>query len=65
VRIVTANVVGGGCSNGGGGIQQIMLRARSVIDDRGDVLKFADFLGRCLALDPGRRIDVAEAMEMP
>ena len=39
----------------------ICLRARSTNDDRGDVLRFADLMERCLALDPGKRIGVKEA----
>jgi len=45
-------------------IPQIMLRARSVKDERGEVLKFADFLGKCLTLDPGRRVSLKEAMTL-
>ena len=43
-------------------LSQILLRSKSANDNRSDVLKFADFLGRLLALDPARRIGVDEAL---
>merc|ERR1712238_335869 len=47
--------VSGGLDCGSKGIRQVVLRASSG-NARGEVLKFAEFLGRCLALDPARRI---------
>mmetsp|Transcript_41363 Transcript_41363/g.60502 ORF Transcript_41363/g.60502 Transcript_41363/m.60502 type:complete len:715 (+) Transcript_41363:1-2145(+) len=42
---------------------RVLLVARSGNDGgRGEVLKFADLLDRCLALDPGRRASVREAL---
>ena len=43
-------------------LSQILLRSKSAHDNRSDVLKFADFLGRLLALDSARRIGVDEAL---
>lgn len=39
-------------------IQHLMLKSRSASDGRGDVLKFADFLSKCLTLDPSKRISL-------
>jgi len=44
-------------------IQQSILRSKSTNDDRGDVIKFADFLSRCLTLDPSKRISLEDALE--
>lgn len=41
---------------------QVLLKAKSSSDDRGTVLKFSDFLGRCLALDPHKRISIQDAL---
>lgn len=41
---------------------QVLLKAKSTSDDRGIVLKFSDLLGRCLALDPNRRISIHDAL---
>ena len=60
VRIVT---VGDATATAGNekSLAQILLRAKSKSDGRVEVLHFADFLHRCLALDPGKRpkVDVA------
>ena len=45
------------------GIPQLFLKSKSQSDDRGEVLRFADFLVRCLALDPTRRISIADAQK--
>jgi len=58
IRIVSCNSVAMKSKR----IDQIILQARSGNDDRGEVLKFANFLGHCLTLDPGRRIDVEKAL---
>ena len=44
-------------------ISQVILRSRSGSDKRGDVLKFSDFLSRCLTLDPGKRICLDDALQ--
>ncbi len=44
-------------------ISQIILKSRSGSDNRGEVVKFAGFLNRCLALDPGKRISMDEALK--
>ena len=41
---------------------QILLRSRSATDSRTDVQKFGDFLSKCLALDPMKRMNVDEAL---
>ncbi|KAL3810118.1 hypothetical protein ACHAXA_008251 [Cyclostephanos tholiformis] len=43
---------------------QVLLRASKGVraSERVDVLKFADFLNRCLALDPARRLSVRDAL---
>lgn len=45
-------------------IAQVLLRASKGggASERVDVLKFADFLNRCLALDPARRLSVRDAL---
>jgi serine/threonine-protein kinase PRP4 len=43
---------------------QVLLQAKSSSDDRGTVLKFSDFLGRCLALDPHKRISIHDALSL-
>ena len=42
---------------------QVLLKAKSASDDRGSVLKFADLLGRCLALDPRKRMSIQDALK--
>eukprot|EP00562_Extubocellulus_spinifer_P005921 CAMPEP_0178528474 /NCGR_PEP_ID=MMETSP0696-20121128/31824_1 /TAXON_ID=265572 /ORGANISM="Extubocellulus spinifer, Strain CCMP396" /LENGTH=350 /DNA_ID=CAMNT_0020160135 /DNA_START=21 /DNA_END=1075 /DNA_ORIENTATION=- len=42
---------------------RVLLKSRSSSDDRADVLRFADLLNRCLALDPARRLGVREAWD--
>lgn len=44
-------------------LTSVVLKSRSTSDDRTDVLNFATFLSRCLALDPARRIGVKEVFE--
>ncbi|KAL7520317.1 hypothetical protein ACHAWX_005360 [Stephanocyclus meneghinianus] len=48
-------------------LAQVLLRASKVgsgsASERVDVLKFADFLNRCLALDPARRLSVRDALK--
>jgi serine/threonine-protein kinase PRP4 len=41
---------------------QVLLKAKSSSDDHGTVLKFSDLLGRCLALDPHKRISIHDAL---
>ncbi|KAL3795427.1 hypothetical protein ACHAW5_007885 [Stephanodiscus triporus] len=45
-------------------LAQVLLRASKGggASERVDVLKFADFLNRCLALDPARRLSVRDAL---
>ena len=45
-------------------LAQVLLRASKGggTSERVDVLKFADFLNRCLALDPARRLSVRDAL---
>jgi serine/threonine-protein kinase PRP4 len=43
-------------------IVQILLRSRSATDSRGDVQKFGEFLFKCLALDPVKRMSVDDAL---
>lgn len=44
-------------------LAQILLRAKSKSDSRVDVLQLADFLHRCLALDPTKRLKVDAALK--
>ena len=44
-------------------ISQVMLKSRSGSDNRGDVIKFADFLSRCLTLDPAKRMSIHDALK--
>lgn len=44
-------------------IIQVLLKSRSASDNRGDVIKFADFLSKCLALDPLKRISLDTVMD--
>lgn len=48
-------------------LAQVLLRASKVgsgsTSERVELLKFADFLNRCLALDPARRLSVREALK--
>jgi len=44
-------------------IGQIMIKARSDTDQRGDVMRLADLLAKCLVLDPGKRIAVHDALK--
>ena len=46
-------------------LTQVLLRASKVgnASERVEVLKFADFLTRCLALDPARRLSVRDALK--
>jgi serine/threonine-protein kinase PRP4 len=48
-------------------LPQVLLRASKVgngsASERVEVLKFADFLSRCLALDPTRRLTVRDALK--
>ncbi len=44
-------------------ISQVVLKSRSGNDNRGEVVRFADFLKRCLALDPGKRISLDDAIK--
>lgn len=48
-------------------LAQVLLRASKVgsgsASERVDVLKFADFLNGCLALDPARRLSVRDALK--
>lgn len=48
-------------------LAQVLLRASKVgsesSSERVEVLKFADFLTRCLALDPARRLSVRDALK--
>lgn len=45
-------------------IAQVLLRSAKGADtgERIELMKFADLLSRCLALDPGRRLPVREAL---
>ncbi len=43
-------------------LQSMLLKAKSVSDSRVLVMKFANLLRGCLALDPTRRIDLRDAM---
>jgi len=45
-------------------IAQVLLRSAKGADtgERIELMKFADLLNRCLALDPGRRLPVREAL---
>ena len=58
IRVVAAN--SGTMANKQ--ILQVLLRSRSASDGRGDVLRFSEFLSRCLTLDPTKRIGVDEAL---
>lgn len=42
-------------------LSTMMLRSCGAKEDRTEVLRFADLLTKCLALDPGRRTSVEEA----
>ena len=44
-------------------ISQVVLKSRSGSDNRGEVVRFGDFLKRCLALDPGKRMSIEEALK--
>lgn len=44
-------------------IVQVLLRSRSSTDSRGEVQKFGEFLSKCLALDPVKRITVDDALK--
>merc|ERR1719291_299867 len=46
---------------------QVLLRASRGADasERAELMKFADLLNRCLALDPARRLPVREALRHP
>lgn len=48
-------------------LPQVLLRASKIgaggASERVEVLKFADFLTRCLALDPARRLSVRDALK--
>ena len=44
-------------------ISQIILNSRSGSDNRGEVVRFASFLSKCLALDPGKRMSINEALQ--
>ena len=45
-------------------LASVLLRAsKGGASERVDVLKFADFLNRCLALDPARRLHVRDALK--
>ena len=44
-------------------LSHLFLKSKSPSDDRVDVLKFADLLVRCLALDPARRISIIDALQ--
>ena len=44
-------------------LPQVLLRANGSASERVEVLKFADFLSRCLALDPARRLTVRDALK--
>jgi serine/threonine-protein kinase PRP4 len=46
-------------------LQSLLLKAKSSSDSRVLVLKFANLLRQCLALDPTRRIDLRTAMHDP
>jgi len=41
----------------------VLLNAKSASDDKSQVLKFSDFLSRCLVLDPQRRISIDDALQ--
>ena len=43
-------------------IVHVLLNVVSKSDERGEVIKFADFLSRILALDPGKRMGVDMAL---
>lgn len=43
-------------------LQSRIVRAKSAQDSRTSVLRFADILKKCMALDPSRRISVKDAM---
>ncbi|KAL7491583.1 hypothetical protein ACHAWT_002135 [Skeletonema menzelii] len=45
-------------------LAQVLLKASKVgVSERVEVLKFANFLNRCLQLDPARRLGVRDAMQ--
>jgi serine/threonine-protein kinase PRP4 len=44
-------------------IVHVLLRSRSSTDSRGEVQKFGEFLSKCLALDPVKRITVDDALK--
>jgi len=44
-------------------IGHVLIKARTATEERGQVLKLADLLQRCLALDPARRIKVEEVLK--
>ena len=44
-------------------LSHIFLKSMSKSDERIELIKFADLLVRCLALDPARRITVEEALQ--
>ena len=43
-------------------ISKVILQSRSGSDNRTDVMKFVDFLSRCLALDPVKRISIEASL---
>ena len=43
-------------------ISQVILKSRSGSDNRTEVMKFADFLSRCLTLDPAKRISIDDSL---
>lgn len=43
-------------------IVQVLVKSRSATDNRAEVIKFGEFLSKCLILDPLKRMKVDEAM---
>ena len=46
-------------------LSTILLSSKAGADDRSLVAKLTDLLEKCLALDPSKRIKVAEALKHP
>ena len=44
-------------------IVQILLKSRSTTDNRANVIKFGEFLSKCLALDPQKRMNIEKALD--
>eukprot|EP00979_Chaetoceros_neogracilis_P001952 scaffold349_cov267-Chaetoceros_neogracile.AAC.47 len=44
-------------------IVQVLLKSRSATDNRADVIKFGEFLSKCLVLDPQKRMNIDEALD--